>query len=73
MKVPVKYGERNYLTKKELEILTLINLEKSRKEIAELLTITIGTLMNYMKNIRYILNAHNDFQIIIEAKKRNLI
>lgn len=61
------------LTKRESEILTLISMGMTNKEIAVLLTVTEGTIKNHGVNIFSKLLVKNRVQAIATAKKFNLL
>ncbi|TRX00243.1 response regulator [Flavobacterium gawalongense] len=61
------------LTGRELEIITLISLEYSGKEISEQLFISTNTVETHRKNIMKKLKAKNTISIVKYAIKNNLI
>jgi DNA-binding NarL/FixJ family response regulator len=61
------------LTGRELEIISLITLEYSGKEISELLFISINTVETHRKNIIRKLEAKNTIGLVKYALKNNLI
>lgn len=61
------------LTEREIEIITLIALEFSGKEISEKLFISINTVETHRKNIIKKLKAKNTISIVKFAIKNNLI
>ncbi|WP_275999178.1 helix-turn-helix transcriptional regulator [Aneurinibacillus migulanus] len=61
------------LTERELEVLNLIALGLSNKEIAERLVIAVGTVKYHVKNIFGKLNVKRRTMAVAEAKKYNLI
>ncbi|MCW2120180.1 response regulator [Flavobacterium sp. 7A] len=61
------------LTEREIEILTLIALEYSGKEISEQLYISTNTVETHRKNIIKKLQAKNTISIVKFAIKNNLI
>ena len=61
------------LTVRELEIITLISLEFSGKEISEKLFISTNTVETHRKNIMKKLKAKNTISIVKYALKNNLI
>ena len=61
------------LTERELEIITLIALEYSGKEISEQLFISTNTVETHRKNIIKKLNAKNTISLVKFAIKNNLI
>ena len=61
------------LTGRELEIITLISLEYSGKEISEQLFISVNTVETHRKNIMKKLEAKNTISLVKYALKNNLI
>lgn len=61
------------LTDRELEIMTLISLEYSGKEISEKLFISTNTVETHRKNIMKKIQAKNTISIVKYALKHNLI
>lgn len=61
------------LTGRELEIITLIALEYSGKQISEQLFISINTVETHRKNIMKKLNLKNTISLVKYALKNNLI
>lgn len=61
------------LTGRELEIISLISLEYSGKEISEMLFISINTVETHRKNIMRKLEAKNTIGLVKYALKNNLI
>ncbi|OYX85984.1 MAG: DNA-binding response regulator [Flavobacteriales bacterium 32-34-25] len=61
------------LTGREIEIITLIALEYSGKEISEKLFISSNTVETHRKNILKKLNAKNTISLVKFALKNNLI
>jgi len=61
------------LTGRELEIIALISLEYSGKEISELLFISTNTVETHRKNIMRKLEAKNTIGLVKYALKNNLI
>jgi DNA-binding NarL/FixJ family response regulator len=61
------------LSDREIEIITLIALEFSGKEISEQLFISINTVETHRKNILKKLNAKNTISLVKYAIKYNLI
>lgn len=61
------------LTDREIEIITLIALEFSGKEISEKLFISSNTVETHRKNILKKLNAKNTISLVKFALKNNLI
>jgi ATP/maltotriose-dependent transcriptional regulator MalT len=61
------------LTDRELEVLNLIALGLSNKEIAEQLVIAVGTVKYHVKNIFGKLNVKRRTMAVAEAKKYKLI
>ena len=70
-----KYDPKTHsiLTGRELEIITLISLEFSGKEISELLFISTNTVETHRKNIMRKLEAKNTIGLVKYALKNNLI
>ena len=71
----IKYDPKTHsiLTGRELEIISLISLEYSGKEISELLFISINTVETHRKNIMRKLEAKNTIGLVKYALKNNLI
>lgn len=65
--------EEVFLSDRELEIITLIASGMQTSDIAEKLFISPHTVKTHRKNINFKLNIHNPAELIIFAKKRNLI
>ena len=63
----------NILTERELEILTLISLELSGKEIGEKLFISSHTVESHRKNLIKKLNVKNTIGLVKYALKNDLI
>ncbi|MFV8269626.1 response regulator [Flavobacterium sp. GT2N3] len=61
------------LTDRELEIITLISLEYSGKEISEQLFISMNTVETHRKNIMKKLDAKNSISLVKYAIKNKLI
>lgn len=61
------------LTGREIEIITLISLEYSGKEISEQLFISVNTVETHRKNIMKKLDAKNTISLVKYALKNNLI
>jgi DNA-binding NarL/FixJ family response regulator len=61
------------LTYREIDIITLIALEYSGKEISEKLFISTNTVETHRKNIMKKLNAKNTISLVKYALKNNLI
>jgi len=61
------------LTERELEIITLISLELSGKEISEKLFISTNTVETHRKNIMKKIDAKNTISLVKYAIKNNLI
>ena len=61
------------LTERELEIITLISLEYSGKEISEQLYISINTVETHRKNIMKKLKLKNTISLVKYAINNNLI
>jgi DNA-binding NarL/FixJ family response regulator len=61
------------LTGRELEIITLISLEYSGKEISEQLFISVNTVETHRKNIMKKLDAKNTISLVKYAIKNNLV
>ncbi|MWB96235.1 response regulator [Flavobacterium sp. GA093] len=61
------------LSPREIEIITLIALEYSGKEISEMLFISMNTVETHRKNIMKKLNTKNTIGLVKYALKHNLI
>jgi DNA-binding NarL/FixJ family response regulator len=61
------------LTDRELEIITLISLEYSGKEISDQLFISMNTVETHRKNIMKKLGAKNSISLVKYAIKNKLI
>ena len=61
------------LTERETEVLNLIAKGLSNKEIADRLELTINTVKGYIKNIYEKLEVNRRVQVVIKAKKLNLL
>ena len=61
------------LTGREIEIITLISLEYSGKEISEQLFISVNTVETHRKNIMKKLDAKNSISLVKYALKNKLI
>lgn len=68
-----KLNINSLLTERELEIITLIALEYSGKEISEQLFISTNTVETHRKNIIKKLKAKNTISLVKFAIKHNLI
>ncbi|GIZ08588.1 response regulator transcription factor [Flavobacterium sp. UMI-01] len=71
--VPKKPSTNSLLTEREIDIITLIALEFSGKEISEKLFISTNTVETHRKNIIKKLKAKNTISIVKFAIKNNLI
>ncbi|MEN2398546.1 response regulator transcription factor [Flavobacterium sp. MC2016-06] len=67
------YTENQILSAREIEIITLIALEFSGKEISEQLFISSNTVETHRKNIMKKLNIKNTIGLVKYALKNNLI
>ncbi|MBS7254741.1 response regulator [Flavobacterium branchiicola] len=67
------YTENQILSPREIEIITLISLEYSGKEISEQLFISINTVETHRKNIMKKLQTKNTIGLVKYALKNNLI
>ncbi|MEO6173848.1 MAG: response regulator transcription factor [Flavobacterium circumlabens] len=67
------FTENQLLTSRELEVITLISLEYSGKEISEQLFITLNTVETHRKNIMKKLKIKNVIGLVKYALKNNLI
>ncbi|WP_343695275.1 response regulator transcription factor [Flavobacterium sp.] len=67
------YTENPILSPREIEIVTLICLEYSGKEIGEQLFISINTVETHRKNIMKKLNIKNTIGLVKYALKNNLV
>ncbi|TPG34040.1 response regulator [Flavobacterium pectinovorum] len=67
------YTENQILSSREIEIITLISLEYSGKEISEQLFISIHTVETHRKNIMKKLQTKNTIGLVKYALKNNLI
>lgn len=65
--------ENNILSPRELEIITLISLEYSGREISEQLFISTNTVETHRKNIMKKLKTKNTIGLVKYALKNNLI
>ena len=61
------------LTKREIEILRLVNGGANNKQIAEVLVITEGTVKNHISNILAKLDAKDRLQAVIIARQRGIL
>jgi len=61
------------LTERELEIITLISLEYSGKEISDRLFISTNTVETHRKNIMKKLDAKNSISLVKYALRNNLV
>ena len=64
---------RNILTERELQILLLIAEELSTREIAEKLTIKIGTVEAHRKSLFFKLKAKNMAGLIHQAYQKGIL
>lgn len=71
--IPNKNTTNSILTEREIEVITLIALEYSGKEISEKLFISTNTVETHRKNIIKKLKAKNTISIVKFAIKNNLI
>ncbi len=65
--------DEDNLTEREREIITLIALEFSGKEISEQLFISVNTVETHRKNIMKKLDAKNSISLVKYALKKKLI
>ncbi len=68
-----QYNENQLLSPREIEIITLIALEYSGKEISEQLFISTNTVETHRKNIMKKLHTKNTIGLVKYALKNNLI
>lgn len=66
-------NDLDYLTDREIEILKLISLEYSGKEISEELSISTHTVETHRKNLIKKLNVKNTIGLVKYALKNNII
>lgn len=64
------YSEENPLTEREMEVLELVADGKNTKEIASQLTITTGTVRNYISTILDKLGVTNRIEAITQSKEK---
>ncbi len=69
----VYQNEQNYFTKKELEIIREIANDKSSKEIADKLNISIHTVATHRKKIYKKCNCHKPAELILFCKSKGLL
>jgi len=67
------FSENQFLSEREIEIITLISLEYSAKEISEELFISVNTVETHRKNIMKKLKTKNVIGVVKYALKNNLI
>ena len=67
------HGERTTLTPRELEVLQLIVLGKSNKEVAALLGVSPNTVAVHRANIMQTLNIHNTAELVVHAIRTGLV
>ncbi len=67
------FTENQFLSERETEIITLISLEYSAREISEELFISVNTVETHRKNIMKKLNTKNVIGLVKYALKNNLI
>lgn len=68
--VDMAYGKQNPLTKREIEVIELIATGKDTKEIAANLSITTGTVRNYISVILDKLEVSNRIEAISRFKEK---
>jgi LuxR family maltose regulon positive regulatory protein len=61
------------LSERELEVLRLLAVGLSNKEIAETLVIAVGTVKKHLKNIYGKLDVHSRTQAVVRAQELNLL
>ena len=66
----IKSKNKNGLTRREIEILKLIEQGKTNKEIAVTFNISIKTVINHVSNILYKLGARNRTEAVKRAQGR---
>lgn len=64
------YSEENPLTEREMDVLELVANGKNTKEIANQLSITIGTVRNYISTIMDKLGVTNRIEAITHSKEK---
>lgn len=64
------YSEENPLTEREMDVLELVADGKNTKEIASTLSITIGTVRNYISTIMDKLGVTNRIEAITHSKEK---
>jgi DNA-binding NarL/FixJ family response regulator len=67
------YTDNQFLSERETEIITLISLEYSAREISEELFISVNTVETHRKNIMKKLNTKSVVGLVKYALKNNLI
>jgi two-component system NarL family response regulator len=68
---PPKEPKEKRLTIRELEVLELLNLRKSNKEIAAKLSVSLFTVKNHVRNILDKLNAENRMEAVDVARQQH--
>ena len=63
---------REEFTERELEVITLLVQGKSNKEIAETLSLTVGTVKNYISQIYAKINVKDRANAVLVLKKMGL-
>lgn len=64
------YSAENPLTEREMDVLGLVAVGKNTKEIASQLSITIGTVRNYISTIMDKLEVSNRIEAITHSKEK---
>jgi DNA-binding CsgD family transcriptional regulator len=70
---PLSEDCNDNLTKREIEILKLVNQGMLSKEISDILSISLHTVNNHRQNILQKLNANNVVEAINSARKAGLL
>jgi len=71
--LPVKDGQEDVLSERELEVLTLIAAGLSNQEISDKLFISLNTVRTHTKNINIKLDVHNRTQAVKRARELGLL
>ena len=64
--------QTNQLTTRERDVLLLVRLGKSNKEIARDLDVSVNTVKTHLKNLFHKLEVHNRVQAIIQSDSMTL-
>ena len=69
----MKINDNKILTQREKEIVLLILAGKNKKEIANLLSLSVSTIKTNVENIYIKFNVHNKAELIVYVIKNKIV